>query len=100
MKTMTIDSPLGPIRLFADDALAGVFLPGQDAPDAREGTNAILTQAARELREYFAGTRTEFDVPMGPRGTEFQRTVWSALERIPFGETRTYGELARERGTS
>ena len=55
-------------------------------------------EAARQLQEYFAGCRREFSLPLAPRGTEFQRQVWYALEGIPYGETRTYGEIARAIG--
>ena len=54
----------------------------------------MLARAAAQLREYFAGERTMFDLPLAPDGTGFQRIVWEALERIPYGVTRTYGELA------
>lgn len=54
----------------------------------------MLVRAAAQLAEYFAGERAEFDIPLAPRGTGFQRLVWAALEQIPFGETRSYGELA------
>jgi methylated-DNA-[protein]-cysteine S-methyltransferase len=51
-------------------------------------------EAVRQLDEYFRGTRTAFDLPVAPQGTEFQRTVWAALRGIPYGETVTYGQLA------
>jgi methylated-DNA-[protein]-cysteine S-methyltransferase len=97
---MTIDSPLGRLRLVADgDALAGVYLPVQAVPAAAEGRAPVLALAAAQLAEYFAGERRDFDVPLAPRGTDFQRRVWRALTAIPFGETRSYGELARSLGT-
>jgi len=55
----------------------------------------VLDEAATQLAEYFAGDRQEFELPLGPEGTGFQRLVWRALATIPFGETRTYGEIAR-----
>jgi len=59
------------------------------------------TAAAREqLIAYFAGQRRDFDLPLAPAGTAFQQRVWAALRRIPFGETRSYGEIARELGSS
>ncbi len=54
--------------------------------------------ARRQIRAYFAGELREFDLPLAPRGTEFQQGVWTALQRIPFGQTRTYGQLAAELG--
>jgi methylated-DNA-[protein]-cysteine S-methyltransferase len=65
----------------------------QDGPDA-----APLAAAARQLTEYFAGQRTEFDLPLEMAGTDFQRRVWAALREIPYGETVSYGELARGLG--
>ncbi len=59
----------------------------------------VLARAAAQLAEYFAGARRDFDVPLAPRGTEFQRRVWRELEAIPLGQTRTYGELARGSAT-
>lgn len=59
---------------------------------------AVLKKAARELEEYFAGKRRRFTFKMSPSGTDFQKKVWKALEQIPYGETRTYGEIARAIG--
>lgn len=61
--------------------------------------NSVLTAAAREMTEYFGGERTSFSFAMRPEGTPFQQRVWQALSRIPYGETRTYGEIALEVGT-
>ncbi len=63
-----------------------------------EGTSAVIETAEARLDEYFAGERREFDVPLMFAGTEFQKTVWDALSRIPYGRTETYGELARRIG--
>ncbi|HWO21632.1 MAG TPA: methylated-DNA--[protein]-cysteine S-methyltransferase [Kofleriaceae bacterium] len=110
---LTIDSPLGPLRLYAaGDALTGLYLPRQAAPPAPPAPPApagappappappapVLARAAAQLAEYFAGARRDFDVPLLPRGTDFQALVWRELTRIPYGETRTYGELARGLG--
>ncbi len=64
----------------------------------RETVSGAVAEAARQLSEYFAGTRKEFDLPLAPEGTEFQRGVWRHLQDIPYGETITYGELARRMG--
>ena len=100
--TMTIDSQLGTLRLVERDrALAGIYLATQDVPwlvDVPRRTTRLLERAAGQLAEYFAGVRHAFDLPLSPRGTEFQRTVWRALAAIPYGETRSYGELARAIG--
>ena len=65
-------------------------------PDA--DARAVLDRAAAQLAEYFAGTRTTFDLPLAPRGTDFQRRVWRALGEIPFGTTISYGDLAIQLG--
>lgn len=95
---MTMQSPVGALRLFArGDQLAGVYLPDQRAPAASAPAGdgpRILAIAAAQLEEYFARTRTSFDLPLAPVGTGFQQLVWRALTTIPFGETWTYGALA------
>lgn len=99
MHMITMPSPLGVLRLFADgDALAGVYLPDQPAPPAPHGDSPVLRATAEQLGEYFAGTRRAFDLPLAPRGTGFQQTVWRTLVTIPYGETWSYGALARAIG--
>lgn len=96
--TLQLDSPLGPLRLYAaDGALCGVFLPAQRPPLVAEAgpPDPVLGLAAAQLREYFAGARRAFTVPLRAAGTDFQRTVWRALLEIPHGETRSYAALAR-----
>lgn len=70
------------------------------APEAGwiQGASGPLEETARQLREYFAGARTEFDLPLLPEGTEFQKKVWRRLQDIPYGLTISYGELARRVG--
>ena len=94
--TLEISSPLGPLRLLASDgALYGVYMNIQRAPAATPTPDdPLLRRAAQQLEEYFAGTRRDFDLPLRPRGTEFQQTVWRALTEIPYGITRSYAELA------
>ena len=101
----TMDSPVGELTLYGDGrAVGGVLTPAKDgqprhAPDGwvREDTG-VLAEAAEQLRAYFAGTLTGFDLPLSPAGTQWQRRVWTALTTIPYGETVSYGELARELG--
>src|SRR5687768_10322789 len=91
----TIDSPLGPLRLVGDgDRLVALYLPNADAPEVPAGTSRLLADAARQLAAYFAGDLREFELELSPAGTGFQRLVWDQLLRIPFGETRSYGEVA------
>ena len=95
-----LESPIGELILTGNaGALTGLYvgrLPGSDAPPTDDGRDDRVFDSVRaQLTEYFAGERTSFDVPLDLRGTEFQRTVWDALLRVPFGHTTTYGEIAR-----
>ena len=100
-----IDSPVGRLRLIASDtALVGIwFEHGRDA--ARQDAalirrpSPVLDLARLQLQEYFAGARQEFTLPLDLRGTDFQRRVWQRLAKISYGETTSYGALAREMGT-
>ena len=96
-----IDSPIGPLRLVAEEgALTQLRLrPGpRGAALARgwveDAAAPPLPAAAAQLREYFAGTRHAFDLPLRLSGSQFQQQVWAALQAIPFGATRGYGEIA------
>jgi methylated-DNA-[protein]-cysteine S-methyltransferase len=98
--TMPMDTPVGRLVLESDgDILIGIWLPTQGRK-AKDTGNAppVLKDTATQLEEYFAGERTEFDIPMELDGTEFQRQVWRELSRIPYAETISYGELARRVG--
>lgn len=97
MNTITIKSPLGPLRLYADgDELTGVLYTSDQAPwDAREQSSDVLERTAKQLAEYFAGERRVFDLPLAPRGSGFQQIVWRALTRIAYAQTASYGEIAR-----
>lgn len=92
-----MDSPLGALHLTGlGDALMSLHWSG-DVPDAPFDANA-LPEARAQLAAYFAGGLTQFDLPLAPDGTAFQRSVWTALCDIPFGQTRTYGDIARAVG--
>lgn len=98
-----IDSPLGELTLVAHDGvLAGLYYaeharrPHPDTFGARDDTG--FAAAVEQLDDYFGGRRTGFDLPLAPRGSAFQRRVWELLRRIPYGETRSYGQLAAELG--
>jgi len=93
---ISIPSPLGPLRLVArGDELAALHLPNDPTP-AKEPARVsdILALAADQLREYFAGHRRTFTIPLHPEGTGFQQLVWRALVAIPYGHTRSYGQVA------
>ena len=101
----TIPSPVGTLTLVASDAGLVAILWPDDAPGrvrlaaAQEAPDhPVLAAAATQLAEYFAGTRTRFDLPLAPAGTDFQRAVWRALDAIPYGETRSYADIARAIG--
>ncbi len=101
MLEAVIPSPVGALRLRAEDnALVGIeFLGAAVEPSvAADLSHPVLARARRELEEYFAGDRTEFDLPLRARGTPFQERVWTALARIPYGRTRSYREIAEEIG--
>lgn len=102
-----IDTPLGPMLAAAhDDALCLLEFVDRRMIETQlkrlgklggspvAGANAIIDQTRQELEQYFAGTRREFSVPLGPAGTEFQKRVWQVLQQIPYGRTRSYGEQA------
>ncbi|HEY8125901.1 MAG TPA: methylated-DNA--[protein]-cysteine S-methyltransferase [Methylocystis sp.] len=92
-------SPIGVLALVADDAaLHGLSFEngkhGGPLADAQPGTNAIIDATRKQLDAYFAGRGKTFDLPLAPDGADFQKRVWRALATIPFGETRSYGEIA------
>ena len=91
-------SPLGDLLLFGDEqALRGVYMDAKAPPGWRSSDEAFAA-AGEQLDQYFAGERRDFDLPLDLRGTPFQRRVWQALLTIPYGETRSYGELAAQIG--
>jgi len=100
-----LPSPLGSLTLVAsDDGLMAILWP-DDAPGrvrlagaVERDDHPVLVATAEQLGEYFSGTRTRFELPLAPQGTSFQRDVWLALADIPFGETRSYAEVARAIG--
>ena len=99
--TTAVTTPLGVLVLASDgDHLTGVVLPtSRVVPRGRSGgAIRVLCDAVEQLRAYVARERTTFDLPTRWAGTAFQRAVWSQLERIPYGDTVTYGELARRVG--
>jgi methylated-DNA-[protein]-cysteine S-methyltransferase len=100
-----VESPVGPLTLvMADGALAGLYMQTQHMPppeifgEEMADTGGLFAEPAGQLRDYFAGRRTEFDLPLVLVGTPFQRRVWAELQEIPYGETISYGELAQRIG--
>ena len=104
-----IESPVGPLTLVAEDgAIVGLYMDlqrrrpddtelGQPDPGGRQ--SEPFAAAADQLDAYFAGELTTFDLPLAPRGSDFQQRVWAALREIPYGQTESYGELAARIGS-
>jgi len=102
-----LPSPVGTLKLVASPAGLVALLWENDKPERvrlgelhEDFSHPVLQEAERQLREYFSGDRKEFSVPLDLRGTEFQTKVWRALLTIPFGQTRSYGEIARQVGVA
>lgn len=100
---VVVNTPIGPLTLVASAvALREVRFPNgtrvgpADGPESPD--HPVLANAAAQLAEYFAGARVEFDVPLEPQGSDFQRSAWHGLTTIPYGETVSYGEQARRLG--
>jgi methylated-DNA-[protein]-cysteine S-methyltransferase len=100
-----MDSPLGTLMLVSDGrSLTGLYMMGHEGAHGpgsswlHQDEAAPFAEARQQLAEYFAGLRKQFDLPLDMEGTDFQREVWWALREIPFGETISYGELARRVG--
>jgi methylated-DNA-[protein]-cysteine S-methyltransferase len=100
-----IDSPVGKLKLVASDQGLVAILWQNDKPTrvrlnelTEDARHPLLLETERQLGEYFAAKRKTFSVPLDMRGTCFQKNVWHALLAIPFGETRSYGQLAKQLG--
>ena len=89
----TIESPVGPLTITARDGAITAIDFGTGGGARPNG--GVLAEAARQLSEYFAGNLRDFSLPLSARGTPFRRRVWEAMQAIPYGETRSYGDLAR-----
>ena len=105
-RTVT-ESPIGELTILAtDEAIVAIHFgndtmgsrPSDGVVDVPAGEHAVLDEAVRQLDEYFAGERVDFDLPLEPAGTPFQRQAWTALATIPYGETISYGEQAMRIG--
>jgi methylated-DNA-[protein]-cysteine S-methyltransferase len=98
-----MESPIGELLLVGDgDTLSGLYMqdgrkPARIAADWKESAASFI-DVQQQLEEYFAGERTTFDISLVPEGAPFEREVWHALEEIPYGETVSYGEIARRVG--
>lgn len=100
MSICYVDSPVGRLALETDhDAVTGVrwVSPGEQTRD--KSSDPVLKEAARQLDRYFARKLRRFDLPLGARGTDFQKRVWTMMSEIPYGETATYGGMAMALGS-
>jgi methylated-DNA-[protein]-cysteine S-methyltransferase len=100
-----VESPVGKLKLVASNKGLTAILWENDSPRRvplqellLDDKHPVLMRVESQLKEYFAGSRQTFDIPLDMRGTTFQKSVWEALLAIPFGETRSYGELAKQLG--
>jgi methylated-DNA-[protein]-cysteine S-methyltransferase len=101
-----MDSPVGRLTLVATDDAVAAILWENETPDrvrlnivSEDDNHPVLLEAERQLHEYFAGKRTRFDLKLDFAGTDFQKKVWHALLTIPFGETRSYAQIATQIGS-
>lgn len=96
-----LESPIGALLLIADDAgLTEIRMAPFEAPaEALNPAHPILAAARAQLGAYFAGERQTFELPLAPAGSAFQRSVWTALQQVPYGTTIGYGEQARRLGS-
>ena len=95
MNSCSLKTPLGPIRIEETDGkITGVAFGSARS----NGSSPVLSEAKKQLSEYFSGHRKEFSLPLEAQGTEFQKKVWKALQKIPFGRITTYGDLAKKVG--
>jgi len=94
-RRLTVDTPTGPVTLSAEDGKIVAVRWGAGGSD----NSPLLQNAAQQLREYFDGHRQVFDLPLLPQGTEFHRAVWREMLAIPYGQTKSYGDLAKATGS-
>ena len=100
-----MNSPVGRLKLVGSDRGLAAVLWEDDDPKRvrireymRDDDHPVLVEAEKQLKEYFAGSRKDFTLELDPMGTDFQKEVWKALAAIPYGETRSYSDIAREIG--
>lgn len=99
MEFYQFDTPLGLMALGEEDgAIVRVYLPNMPTPRLMPHATPLLERGRTQILEYLSGARKTFDLPLRPQGTPFQRKVWNALREIPWGETRSYGDIARAVG--
>lgn len=95
---LSFNSPIGPLTVFIENGALIVVEAG--AVPGPGGDDPLLIEARRQIDAYFDGALKSFDLPLNPQGTQRQREIWQAMSAIPYGETRTYGELAHQLGSA
>lgn len=96
MDFLQFNTPLGPMALAAEeDAIVRLYLPNTPTPRLMSRETPLLVRGRDQLLEYLTGRRRDFDLPLAPQGTPFQRRVWAALRTIPYGQTRSYRDVAQ-----
>lgn len=101
MTCVIYESPIGKLTLVSDGSALNALLFERDgrAPAKTDAPDAVLRETAKQLDQYFAGKRTQFDLPLSPAGTDFQKRVWMALRAIPYGEAVAYRDIAERIGS-
>ena len=97
MSYLSIHSPLGPLTVFED---GGAIVAIEWGRGPEPGATPLLEEAGAQIDAYFDGRLTAFDLPLRPAGNAFRQAVWQQMRKIPYGHTRTYGELARSLGSA
>lgn len=92
------ETPVGTLCIGEENGAITRVTWNQIPAEAEQEETALIARCKAQLDEFFTGTRKVFDLPLGPKGTQFQQKVWQALQEIPYGETRTYGEIAAAAG--
>lgn len=95
---LSVDTPSGAVTVTVEDEAVVAVTWGQASTGGGSDDTPLLREAAAQLTDYFAGSRRVFDLPLQPRGTEFHRAVWREMLAIPYGKTKSYGDLAKATG--
>lgn len=97
MQVTHFSSPIGTLEITGDeDGISKVLF--LDEPPSIQSSSPVLDECVKQLTDYFEGQRTEFDLPLNPNGTDFQKSVWEELQNIPFGKTVSYMDMAKRLG--
>ena len=98
MHYAVMNSPMGPLTVASTDKGIASIQFGNTLPEGVVAEPSAIHETVEQLSEYFEGKRTQFELPLDVEGTDFQKAVWNELQRIPYGETRSYGEIAKAIG--